>query len=52
MNTENGFPNALNPTLIYERKQGKFKGHQYELIFITIQLLMSTINPLNQMQNH
>ena len=51
MSTENGFPNALNPTRIYEWKQGTCKGHQYELISITIQLLMSTITPLNHMQN-
>ena len=25
---ENDFPNALNPTLIYEWNQGKYKGHK------------------------
>ena len=47
MNTENGFPNALKPTRISEWKQGTCKGHQYELICITIQLLMSAITPLS-----
>ena len=50
MNTENGFPNALKTNLISEWKQGKCKGNKYELICITIQLLMSSITPLNQMQ--
>ena len=47
---ENYFPNALNPTRISEWKQGTYKGHQHELICITIQLLIPAITPLNQMQ--
>ena len=47
---ENDFPNALNPTRSYEWKQGAYKWHQHELICITIQLLMSAITPLDQMQ--
>ena len=50
MNTENGFPNALKPTQISEWNQGTYKVHKYELICITIQLLMSAITLLNQMQ--
>ena len=47
---ENDFPNALNPTQISEWKKWTYKEHQHELICITIQLLMSTITPLNQIQ--
>ena len=47
---ENDFLNALNPTQISGWKQGTYKGHQHELICITIQLLMSAITPLNHMQ--
>ena len=47
---ENDFPNALNTTRISEWKNGTCKGNQYELIYISIQLLMSSITPLTQMQ--
>ena len=50
INTKNGFPNALNPTQIFEWNQGTCEGNKYELICITIQLLMYAITPLNQMQ--
>ena len=50
INTENGFPNTLNPTQISEWKKGTYKLHQHEIICITIQLLMFAITPLNQMQ--
>ena len=49
---ENDSPNALNPTRIYEWNQRKYKGNKHEIIFITIQLLMSSITPLNQMQKY
>ena len=51
MNTENGFPNALNPTRISEWKKGTCKGHKYKLICITIQLIMSAITPLIRCKN-
>ena len=47
---ENDFPNAFNTTQIYEWKKGKYKVNKHELICITIQLSMSAINPLNDMQ--
>ena len=47
---ENDFPNALNTTRLSEWKEGTYKGHQHELICITIQLLMSSIPPLNYIQ--
>ena len=47
---ENDFPNALNQTRISEWNYGTCKWNQHELICITIQLLMSAISPLNQMQ--
>ena len=47
---ENDFPNALNKNLISEWNYGKYKLNQQELICITIQLLLSDITPLNQMQ--
>ena len=47
---ENDFPNALSATRTSEWKQGTYKGHQHELMCITIQLLMSDITPLNHMQ--
>ena len=50
MNTENGFPNELKPKGISEWKQEKFKGQKYEIICITIQLLIYAISPLSQMQ--
>ena len=46
----NDFPNELSTNIISEWNQFKYKGHNKELICITIQLLMSSITPLNQMQ--
>ena len=49
---ENDFPNALNTTIISEFKNFKYELHQHEIICITIQLLISAITPLNQMQKY
>ena len=46
----NEFPNALNKTIIFQWNQGKYKLNQYEIICITIELLIYFITPLNQMQ--
>ena len=47
---ENDFPNALNPNIIYKWNNETYKVQKKEIICITIQLLMSSITPLNQMQ--
>ena len=47
---ENEFTNALKPTQVFEWNQGTCEGNKYEIICITIQLLMYAITPLNQMQ--
>ena len=47
---ENDFLNALDTNKIDEMKKGKYKLNQNKIICITIQLYMSAITPLNQMQ--
>ena len=50
MNSKNDVPNSFKTNQIYEFKDVECKGNKYEIICITIQLLMASITPLNQMQ--
>ena len=49
---ENDFPNELNTTKISGWNHGKYKLNKNKIICITIQILMSVLTALNQMQNN